>query len=70
MKLQACGLVTPLHLLVLQLQGLIDLKARRSLSRLAIDVFTPALMISKLGLHIDAAQVLALWPIGANVITA
>jgi predicted permease len=52
------------------LQGLIDLQARRALSRLAIDVFTPALMISKLGLHIDAAQALALWPIGANVIIA
>jgi predicted permease len=59
-----------LLLLLLLLQGLIDLQARRSLSRLAIDVFTPALMISKLGLHIDAGQALALWPIGANVIIA
>uniref|UniRef100_A0A383VRR9 Auxin efflux carrier n=1 Tax=Tetradesmus obliquus TaxID=3088 RepID=A0A383VRR9_TETOB len=51
-------------------QGLIDVQARRSLSRLAIGVFTPALMVSKLGLHIDAGQALALWPIGANVILA
>lgn len=48
---------------------MIDVAARRTLSKLAINVFTPALMISKLGAHISIQEALALWPIGANVIT-
>lgn len=43
-------------------------EARRALSKLAINVFTPAVMITKLGAHADLASALSLWPIGANVI--
>eukprot|EP00775_Hariotina_reticulata_P013575 gene13575-13700_t len=50
------------------LLGLVDQDCRRKLSKLALNVFTPALMLSKLGPHIDLHQALALWPIGANVI--
>jgi predicted permease len=42
-------------------------EARRALSKLAINVFTPA-MITKLGAYTDLASALSLWPIGANVI--
>jgi len=47
---------------------MLNAEARRALSRLAINVFTPALMITKLGAHTDLASALSLWYIGANVI--
>lgn len=49
-------------------QGMLSADARRALSKLAINVFTPALMITKLGAHTDLASALSLWYIGANVI--
>lgn len=55
-------------LCVLLLQGMLNAEARRALSKLAINVFTPALMITKIGAHTDLASALSLWYIGANVI--
>lgn len=49
-------------------QGMLNEEARRALSKLAINVFTPAVMITKLGAHTDLASALSLWPIGAKVI--
>lgn len=63
--------VSPLPLLLLRSshpQGMLNAEARRALSKLAINVFTPALMITKLGAHTDLASALSLWYIGANVI--
>jgi predicted permease len=47
---------------------MLNAEARRALSKLAINVFTPAMMITKLGAHTDLASALSLWYIGANVI--
>jgi len=42
------------------LQGIFDLQGRRVLSTLIMNVFTPALLLSKLGSSVDARQVS--WP--------
>lgn len=47
---------------------MLNAEARRALSKLAINVFTPAMMITKLGAHTDLTSALSLWYIGANVI--
>lgn len=49
-------------------QGVLGPESRRLLSSLALNVFTPALMVAKLAPVIDAQTALALWPIGANII--
>ncbi|KAF8068194.1 zinc finger CCCH domain-containing protein 18 [Scenedesmus sp. PABB004] len=55
-------------------RGLIDAPARRTLSRLGLEVFTPALLVSKLGGHVDAAQALTVLgpvgPVAVNVAAA
>lgn len=38
------------------------------LSGLAMNVFTPALLLAKLGSSVDARQALALWPLAANML--
>eukprot|EP00775_Hariotina_reticulata_P002787 gene2789-3080_t len=48
--------------------GFFDLHGRRMLSTLIMNVFTPALLLSKLGSSVDARQALELWPLGANMV--
>jgi predicted permease len=54
--------------LALPLQGIITPEGRRLLSSLVINVFTPALMLSKLSSHISLADAITLWPFAVNML--
>lgn len=49
-------------------QSILTLQGRRMLSGLIMNVFTPALLLSKLGSSVDAQQALELWPLAANMV--
>lgn len=48
-------------------RGLLPQEGRRLLSGLSMNVFLPALLLSKLGSSVDASLALELWPIAANM---
>lgn len=48
-------------------RNILTVQGRRMLSGLVMNVFTPALLLSKLGSSVDARQALELWPLAANM---
>uniref|UniRef100_A0A383V5U6 Auxin efflux carrier n=1 Tax=Tetradesmus obliquus TaxID=3088 RepID=A0A383V5U6_TETOB len=49
-------------------QGILTLEGRRMLSGLIMNVFTPALLLSKLVSSVDVSLALSLWPLAANML--
>ncbi|KAF6259145.1 auxin efflux carrier [Scenedesmus sp. NREL 46B-D3] len=49
-------------------RGILTLEGRRMLSGLIMNVFTPALLLSKLGSSVDVALAISLWPLAANMV--